>query len=55
MAPSVQTRLPTSWWRQLEKRSSFWIAWWWPSEPPRMRIDSRVERTSFMYTWLATA
>src|SRR3954451_22099688 len=55
MAPSVHTRCPTSSWRQLEKRSSFWIAWWCPSEPPRMRIDSRVESTSFMYTWLATA
>jgi hypothetical protein len=47
--------LPTSSWRQEEKRSSFSMAWWWPSELPRMRIERRVDITSFMYTWLATA
>ena len=34
--------------RHEEKRSSFSIAWWWPSELPRLRIDSRVDSTSFM-------
>ena len=40
--------LPTSSWRQDEKRSSFSIAWWWPSEFPRIRMDRRVDMTSFM-------
>ena len=25
------------------KRSSFSNAWWWPSEPPRMRMESRLD------------
>ena len=29
--------------RNFENRSSFSIAWWWPSEPPRIRIESRVD------------
>ena len=48
MAPSVQISVPISSLRQEEKRSSFSIAWWWPSEPPRLRIDRRVDMTSFM-------
>ncbi len=29
--------------RQSAKRSSISIAWWWPPEEPRLRIDSRVD------------
>ena len=39
----------------MEKRSSFSRAWWWPSDCPRIRIESRVDSVSFMNTWLATA
>ncbi len=29
---------------------------WWPSEPPRLRIERRVDSTSLpRYTWLAAA
>ena len=55
MAPSVQVRRPISSCRQDENRSSFSSAWWWPSEPPRARIERRVDSAPFMYTCAATA
>ena len=41
--------------RKRLKRSSFSSAWWCPSEPPRMRIESRVDSAPFMKTWPAAA
>ena len=40
IAPSTQTIRPISSLRKRLKRSSFSNAWWWPSEPPRIRIES---------------
>ena len=39
IAPRPQIRSPTSSERQWPKRYSISIAWWWPPEEPRLRIE----------------
>src|SRR5581483_12074419 len=55
IAPTYQTSWPKSLlWNRL-KRSSFSNTWRWPSEPPRIPIESQLDSRSGRYTCAVAA